>query len=439
MESTLRRGGCGLAVLLGLNLLLTAPVSAAHRAERAKPEMQSLTPPPGNTRMEPADGGQTVHDGNFGVTWLADANLPAKEKFGVHGINSSGSMNYTTAVAWVRAMNAHKYLGHDNWTLPTTPAVDQGCNSHKYNDFGFGCTLSGLGSLYHNTLGLNWPSSAVAISGNSVGPFKNFQPNFYWTDEKSQQDKNGYKTFSFNTGLQGSNTDQNYFYVLPMIRGKLRGTPDAKGKELQVNPGGETVYDPVADVTWPADANLAATEKFGIPVINAANGIANFSPTGGMTHAAALAWIQAMNAGKGYLDQKKWELPPLSKPGAKGECGSADPVSGCAGNPLGELFYNQLHGKEGQPVTPVPDVRRGAFHNFQPYLYWSCEGDAGETVCSTKHPFPAQGYGASFNFGDGFQGSDLENNNLYVTVYYPDPQRPMPIKCAPGTKCPKPM
>jgi hypothetical protein len=56
----------------------------------------------------------------------------------------------------------------------------------------------------------------------------------------------------------------NFLYVLPMIRGKISGTPPASGSGLEINPGGQTVYDPVTNVTWLANANLAATDEFGL-------------------------------------------------------------------------------------------------------------------------------------------------------------------------------
>jgi hypothetical protein len=296
---------------------------------------------------------------------------------------------------------------------------------------------------YYSALGLHWPASAVPSQSNHVGSFRNFQPNLYWTAEQSAKNKNGYTTFSFNNGFQGSNVDQNYFYVLPMIAGKLPGTPAAVGKGLQVNPGGETIYDPVADVTWLADANLAATQKFGVPA-KGRDGVANFSPNGAMTHTAALAWIKAMNAGKGYLGHTNWELPPILTK-TKDSCADGTFGFGCKDSPFGELFYDQFHLSQGQPVTPIPDIKVGALHNIQPYLYWGCQGDAGQTTCSTTKPEPAPGFGASFNFGDGFQGSDVAANNLYVMAYYPNSPSgtptPKPVHTPPtprspcGTRC----
>ena len=103
--------------------------------------------------------GEMVYDIQNGVTWLADANLPARERFGLPFCDSSstdptelcmyasGSMNYTSAVAWVAAMNAANYLGHSDWQLPTTPPNDPSCsaNGTNGNSFAFGCGGNALG------------------------------------------------------------------------------------------------------------------------------------------------------------------------------------------------------------------------------------------------------------------------------------------------------
>jgi hypothetical protein len=70
-----------------------------------------------------------VYDSANNVSWLADANLPAANRFGLpvcNGsttntnmcVNASGSMSYQAASAWVNSMNADNYLGHSNWHLP---------------------------------------------------------------------------------------------------------------------------------------------------------------------------------------------------------------------------------------------------------------------------------------------------------------------------------
>jgi len=70
-----------------------------------------------------------------------------------------------------------------------------------------------------------------------------------------------------------------------------------------------------------------------------------------------------------------------------------------------------------------PDINVGPFNNLQPYLYWSsCEPLNGQKPCRDQYgnpaTEPAPGFGFSFSFGNGFQGTDLVANDLYVMVYY---------------------
>src|SRR5271165_3401223 len=122
--------------------------------------------------------GLTVYDSANNITWLANGNLPAMNRFGLplcNGsqigqqicVNASGSMNYNAAAAWVAAMNAANYLGHSDWQLPTTPVTDKNCGKvgPTGGSFGFGCTAGALDSLY-NGLGLKPPNTAVAIPAN---------------------------------------------------------------------------------------------------------------------------------------------------------------------------------------------------------------------------------------------------------------------------------
>jgi hypothetical protein len=370
---------------------------------------------PAGAPLVPATDGQTVYDPNLKVTWLAEGNLAGKQTFGVSNINKSGSMDYATAVRWVEAMNkadqGRGYLGHNTWQLPTAPVKDDSCARTGRNgeSFGFHCWGSALGSLYYRSLGLREPNTVVRIPANTVGPFKDFQPYLYWSGSAAADTKQGFISFSFNSGFQGANVWRNYLYVLPMIKGKLPGTPPATGKGLQAIPGGQTVYDPIAQVTWLADANLAAKQTFAVAEIN---------PDGAMGHTAAVEWIATMNkadGGRGYLGQRNWQLP---------ETGPSDPscsIKGttgfdCTGSAMGELFYKQLGLHGGESVVAAPDVKVGPFHDIQPYLYWACEGESAISACQTSGP--AEGFEWNFSFGNGFQGTNLLANNLYVIVYY---------------------
>jgi hypothetical protein len=228
-------------------------------------------------------------------------------------------------------------------------------------------------------------------------------------------------SFSFSTGFQGANVWRNYLYVLPMIAGKLPGTPAAPNSRLQANPGGTTVYDPVARVTWLADANLASRQTFGIAEIN---------PDGAMDHETAVRWVQALNqadGGRGYLGQTSWDLPETGPPdpscSLKGTTGF-----GCTGSTLGSLFYRQLGLHPGDSAIAPSVAHVGPFYNLQPYLYWGCAGQSASSPCQPNGP--ADGFEWNFSFGNGFQGTNLDQNDLYVMVYYPDasagPPQPIP-------------
>ncbi len=380
-----------------------------------------LSPAPAAAALVPSPDGVTVYDTVNDVTWLADADLAASRRFGLPVcsgpgtqpcVNPSGSMNYQSAAAWVSAMNAANYLGHSNWQLPTTPTLDPGCGKKgpNGNSFGYGCTASAFGSLYYDALGLAAPDTAVPIPANAVGPFTNLQPYLYWSQVSAGSQ--GYETFSLATGWRGANTAPHFIYLWPMVPGKIAGTPPAQGTGLQVNPGGQTVYDPVANVTWLANANLAATDTMGLPPCQDP-----VTPTicvdrdGAMSWDSASQFVTNMNAynGTGYLGLTTWEMPPVDQSCSGWNCSSA-------ANPMGELFYGQFGLGKGADAAAAPDTAVGPFHDVQPYLYWSCQGAAIQDACQADGPSP--NFEWSFSFGNGFEGTDILGNAMYVTAYF---------------------
>jgi hypothetical protein len=362
------------------------------------------------------DAGQTVFDERLGVTWLADANLASKQTFGVSGINKSGSMDYATASRWVSALNAVNngagYLGHNNWQLPTTPSTDASCDrSGRHGEsFGFNCTHSALGSLYTASFGLKEPDAIAEALVNTVGPFRNFQPYLYWSKSPAIDPKQGFVSFSFNTGFQGANVGRNHLYVLPMIKGNAPAGPTSADATLQASPDGQTVYDPLTKIRWLANADLAATQTFGIAGINS---------DGSMDHTTAIQWVSAMNkaeGGRGYLGQIGWDLPETGPPdpscSLKGITGF-----GCESSAMGALFYRQLKRHPGEAVVEPVKTHIGPFYDVQPYLYWSCQGETVRSACQSNGP--ADGFEWNFSFGNGFEGTNLIQNPLYVMVYFP--------------------
>jgi len=393
-------------------------------AGSAQPSAQNAAPGPGQLFLIPE--GRTVYDVVNHVTWLADANLPAKTlpdgrnfRFGLPlcdgsstgpaelpepCVNLSGSMNYASAVAWVAGMNAAHYLGHSDWQLPTTPPHDPSCSATGTNgdSFAWGCYGNALGYLYYRALDLKAPNTAVPIPDSGVGPFSNFQPYFYWSQSNGGDPSapNNIPVFSFNSGSQGGATTGNFMYVLPMITGETLGTPIPGGSNLHVNPDGKTVYDPETNVAWLANANLAATEKFGLPCGVPSVSTICIGRDGAMNWPSANQFILNMNAydnGAGYLGQTNWQLPPVAP-----SC----PMFGCGGdpNPMGNLYYDQLKFSAGDPVVATPDIAVGPFHHVQPYLYWSCQADKIQDACAAADSNLTAEWG--FSFGNGFLGTE---------------------------------
>ena len=395
MRSQLGTRGLRLFIMVGLSFVAAAPVAAVPTAKMS-PGLAFQA-----TGGESVAIGLTIADPALGVTWLADANLARKDSFAVAGINEDGSMDYQTAVNWVAAMNTDDYLGHHTWMLPATPSYDPGCSSHNTSTFGYGCSHSAMGSLYYTTLGLDDPDTAVPVHVGTAGPFNNFQPYFYWTNTAAADAAQGYRTFSFNTGWQGTNVAKHNMYVLPMILGNPFGTAVNAGQALDAGADGKTVYDPATNVTWLANADLAKTHTFGVVAIDR---------DGSMAQQTAVSWVAAMNSAA-WLGATDWQLPTSDT------CGGFD----CKASLLGELYYNALGYSQGKPVVATPNTKTGGFHDLQPYLYWACSTTS--VPCSGSQP---AGSAWSFSFGNGFEGTDLIQNDLYVMVYFPTTPLPAP-------------
>lgn len=145
------------------------------------------------------------------------------------------------------------------------------------------------------------------------------------------------------------------------------------GRDLNGSPGSlEAYYDTVLDITWLADANLAASNTFGVTGI---------VPGGYMTWAKAVEWIAAMNTAN-YLGVNTWRLPTVTDTGASG-CNFAYTGTDCGWNvdlstgemahlyysTLGNLGYYTTSGIGPQPGWGLSNT--GPFSNLQPYVYWS--------------------------------------------------------------------
>jgi hypothetical protein len=101
-----------------------------------------------------------------------------------------------------------------------------------------------------------------------------------------------------------------------------------------IDRGGGLIYDSVLNVTWLQNANLAATNTFGVSGINA---------NGSMTWNTAQSWITAMNTAD-YLGYSDWRLPTMIDTGTSG-CNSAYSGTDCGYNvqtASGGTTYSEL-------------------------------------------------------------------------------------------------
>jgi len=406
---------------------------------------QGEAPYPGTKGLWLVDGGaplydQIVYDSNLGVCWLADANLaeelsqgnlPVREKVMAYlsmknedgstpVINPDGTMDYETALNWVQALNLYNggkgWLNHNHWQLPATPQTDSTCSSQNGEIyFGVQCTNSALGSLYNVGLALDYPHSVASFLSSVtplVFPFFGLQPGLYWTSDPPNV--GGRVTFSFNNDQNGANTTKyNLFHVLPMTSDKLGPLPSGTG--VLPYGSGLAVYDTKTKISWPSYANLAAMTNFGVKEktivhsdVNGNNVTVPFVDSeGGVYFTGIDPWIAAMNS-HNYAGSKNWTLPSLAD-------------------------LQQLHDDMG--LTPgqasfEDPTFAGPIILLQPGFYWACVRDP-ET--SKNAPCdPALGGGTSpgpsqtpmeysFNFDDGFQGTDQNTKQFYVMVYYPAP------------------
>ncbi len=180
-----------------------------------------------------------------------------------------------------------------------------------------------------------------------------------------------------------------------------------------MTPGGtdyQAYYDDVLDVTWLADANLAATNTFGV---------AGIFSNGTMSWDKAIDWIAALNDAS-YLGAGDWRLPkvtPLNGIGFLYDVsydGSTDygfnqsapdtAFAGSTGSEMAHLFFNTL-GNKGycDPLASTLDycanpqpgwglTNAGPFVNLNASYYWS----------GTAYPFSTPA-AWDFSFGPGAQ------------------------------------
>jgi len=403
--------------------------------------MLSTLAGPAQAQLVATDGGLTVTDQTTGISWLANGDfargLTPASPYYVPGINPNGSMSLGSAEALIGKLNAFTYLGHSDWSLPASnPANPADCSYPSSGGrFGFNCSGAGnqMGNLFYNDLGGHARDSLLLTHNAAANLFNNLQPYLYWSGTPSTSPANGGWSFSLGNGFQGTNVNVDSMFVLPEY--SVTPTPPlteptgigasaltVPPPSLVRSPDGSLVYDPISNVTWLANGNLAAQAayQYGLPI----------NTQGSMDLTTANDWIAALNAHK-YLGHSDWTLPSTIASGVNPDCsipsqhmGFPDSGYNCdgIGSQLGALFYDQLGGVPGGDITSAGGIDDSFFADLRSGLYWS----TGPSDPNVPNGDP------SFSFASGFQGSNFGGasegvgNTLFVIPVLPGYQIPEP-------------
>lgn len=201
----------------------------------------------------------------------------------------------------------------------------------------------------------------------------------------------------------------------------LSSVASISNASLESRLDGKAFYDTELNVTWLADANLAASQSFGLLRNNyssdAYNHVYFISTSGDLTWSSAHQWIGAMNKNN-YLGFNDWRLPNMIDGGLPGcydysyngtECGfNVDTATG----ELAHLFYDVLGNKAfydasgAGPQAGWGLVNKGPFINLQSGQYWYDQEYGG----------PGGGLAWDFSFQTGDQRMDTYNGGGYALV-----------------------
>lgn len=208
-----------------------------------------------------------------------------------------------------------------------------------------------------------------------------------------------------------------------------------------IDMGNGLIYDDALDITWLKNANLAATETFGV---------AGIASDGGMDWYTAMVWIDAMNASS-YLGFSTWRLPTVTP--LNGESfnyvantnGTADRgfnisapgtlYAGSGANELAHLFHNSLgnmgrcaiaDGLADACISPTPDnywqaglVNTGPFENLFDNRYVT-------NITSTINPDRA----FDFDFRHGQVGTGGKSGVYYAMAVLESNVSAVPVPAA---------
>lgn len=312
---------------------------------------------------------------------------------------------------------------------------------------------SELAGLFYNGLGGQAHNSITLVHNSALRLFKNLQPYLYWSETAQSNNTHFANDFWFQNGFEGTEDEYDSMFVLPVSTtttgtppvttpacateprtcpGLLPGLglnttlPPAK-PTLQPSPNGTLIYDPTLNVTFLANANLAATLSPTSPYY-----VGGINPDGSMSAKTLGKFLDALNnQAHPYLGLTGWTVPLVAEYGQDSSCTLSSVGPGnfgggynCDGqaNQLGELFYDQLGGEAGHDIARTSNwyawfFTHRVFTHLESNYYWQCHPTGNDLP---GHCEPGAGGGEpSFSFLSGYQGSQTDVNDLFVLLELP--------------------
>ncbi len=190
---------------------------------------------------------------------------------------------------------------------------------------------------------------------------------------------------------------------------------------LQLENGGQTVYDAGQGVHWLANANLA-----GDSAVRAELGVPGIEPNGMMDYPTALKWVAALNAyhkNSGWLGHRDWQLPATAV--VDSTCGTRGPNGAsfgglCRGNALGALYYAGLGHTLSENAAPDVGAALGPFRNVKLSYYWTAGRGGGRNGVQV------------FSFGAGDGDATTTRDSWYYVLPLVKDSVGAHAPCAPG-------
>lgn len=153
--------------------------------------------------------GGMVYDEAQNITWMPKA--------------SPAAMTWDEAVLWASNLT---FEGIDTWRLPSTRTIDASCSELHPSlpmNWGFGCTGSELGYLFHEHFGV---APGQSLEDAFQAPFEEVLVVPYWSGTESPFNSTWAWNFNFRGGLQATPTKYQTYFAWAVADGDVAAVPE---------------------------------------------------------------------------------------------------------------------------------------------------------------------------------------------------------------------